>query len=644
MGKVYKDLTVEIPSITGITISHKKPYAVMYVLQINYDATLRYAKQDRTIIGYATDNKHMHPNDNFRKLFPKSWEEATNEKGKPIVKHMGLYAAVKLICQRDDIQSILDQTFGKETGADLLDFAMHSIINHTSAAESFSSLMRERLLFSNTLRNDDYFSRLFKSMERSKIFEFRKLWAEHCALKSERKVWLCIDGSNDDCHSKGVVIAEKGHAKSHLNVNIVSFTYAVTTTGLPVTFELYRGGLVDAKAMRTIIDFLKQTGFDLAGVILDRGYCSAKCIQFLRDEQIPYKIMVKGNCTGVSNIIKEFGEVIKMNAKYLVEGTSLFAAQKKTQLFADLKGDDFITLFYDYKNAGERIDDFLNKMYREMERIRQELSNGKEHVAIASRFSSVLKIIEEEGKTDVIILTEELQKIIDDKGLYEIVCSEPFTPSEINKMYVSRKSSETQYMILKTQLGYGVVRVELTSSVYAKFMLAFLSSIIRFKLEEVAKKTGKQTTSIIRELDLIEMYNLNGVYTHVHNETSTQLNIFETLGKDHTYLDAIAKDENKRLKGVEPKITYRKTGVKKEETETLDKTEGQNAGTLGQQRKKPGPKPGFKHTDTNKDGSRRAKPGPKAGSHMGKYKKDGTLRQKPGPKSGSHHDKSTKIN
>ena len=55
-------------------------------------------------------------------------------------------------------------------------------------------------------------------------------------------MWLCIDGSNDDCQSNGVDIAEKGHDKLGKNINIVSLNYAVTEDGKPVTYDVYRGG------------------------------------------------------------------------------------------------------------------------------------------------------------------------------------------------------------------------------------------------------------------------------------------------------------------------------------------------------------------------------------------------------------------
>ena len=95
----------------------------------------------------------------------------------------------------------------------------------------------------------------------------------------------------------------------------MSFTYAVTNEGKPVTYDVYRGGLVDKKAMKTIIDFLDECGISIRGVILDRGYCDANAIRYLNEKKIAYVIMVKGNPEGYGELIQEYGSKIKMNAQ-----------------------------------------------------------------------------------------------------------------------------------------------------------------------------------------------------------------------------------------------------------------------------------------------------------------------------------------
>ena len=105
--------------------------------------------------------------------------------------------------------------------------------------------------------------------------------------------------------------------------------YAVATNGRPVTFDVYRGGLVDAKELKKIIKFLKDCGMGIKGVILDRGYCNAKAIEYLDQEKIAYIIMVKGQPQGFIDTVEEYAQKIKMNVDWLIEGTYLFGIQKR---------------------------------------------------------------------------------------------------------------------------------------------------------------------------------------------------------------------------------------------------------------------------------------------------------------------------
>ena len=248
---------------------------------------------------------------------------------------------------------------------------------HTSVAEHIDSRMKNQQLFSGKCYSDSFYSDLFNNdIAYDQILLFKKKWALQCKEDGVDTVWLCIDGSNDDCESKGVVFAEKGHAKSLRNLKIVSFTYAVTETGKPVTFDIYRGGLVDAKAMKRILSFLKEAGITVRGVILDRGYCDSESLKYLESESIPYIIMVKGSPAGYTDLVNAFGNKIKLNAEYLIRGTYLFGVQEKVQLFEKYNHEDFLTLFYDYKNGGERISALLKKLYKEIDRVERVLAEG----------------------------------------------------------------------------------------------------------------------------------------------------------------------------------------------------------------------------------------------------------------------------
>ena len=373
--------------------------------------------------------------------------------------------------------------------------------------------------------------------------------------------------------------------------------------------------------MKTILDFLDDCGINVKGAILDRGYCNAKALRYLDEKGIAYIIMVKGHPAGFEDTVEEYGTKIKLNAKWLIEGTNLFGVQKKCQLFDSYDKQDYVTLFYDFKNGSERVEKLLKNLYDALESARKKLNEGKK-LSTSDLYGGMLQY----ENDSVGINASELQKAIDEKGLYSVVSSEEMTPAEVNAYYSARNASETQYMFVKTQLGYGKVRVHFTQGVYSRFMVGFIASIIRFEVEKASQNPGRNATETINDMNLLEMINLNGTYAYVHIENYRQVSLLKRLGASEALLDETVEDENKRIAGIIPAPRHRKPGRKKKETQNKKKG-------------KPGPKPGFKRSEVKADGTPRKKPGPKPGTKRGKYNKDGSLRQKPGPKPGSRRKK-----
>ncbi len=627
---VYRDRKVPIPKQSGITINRGDNNRVLYVNSATYNAKKGYPEPKRTTIGYVCpdDTKLMYPTDKYPIIFPAAWEEAFNEKPKSIVKKMGLYALTQAVNAKIGIIDVLENTFGRSLTNSVLDFAMYSVFCHSNVAASFENRMANQVLFSGTPYSDSYYSELFeKQLKQDSIDVFRKAWVDQCRKDGIDNVWLCIDGSNDDCESKGVELAEKGHPKSGKNVNIVSFTYAVAPNGRPVTFDVYRGGLVDAKELQKIIGFLKDCGMGIKGVILDRGYCNAKAIEYLDQEKIGYIIMVKGQPQGFTDTVAEYAQKIKMNVNWLIEGTYLFGVQKRCTLFDSYAKEDYVTLFYDFRNANDRIEKLLKNIYNERDRLRGKIAKG-EDASVSDKYRAYLDLVADKNGRRVMMRKEALQKAIDSKGLYSIVSSIEMTPAEVYESYASRNSSETQYMFVKGQLGYGKVRVRYTQGVYARFMVGFVASVVRFEIEQAAKKVERTTNEVVNEMNLLEMTNMNGVYSYIHIENARQLEVFKQLNSDMTVLDETVKDENDRITGHVPTPRHRKPGPKKKTNDVRKSAKEVMLNGKG----KPGPKKGYKRSNKNADGTERKKPGPQSGFKRGKFNKDGSIRQKPGPK------------
>lgn len=638
---VLRHIEVEIPK-EKVTIERQsggKPALIKYVLEAPYDREKGYARPKRVTIGHQCNGSKtkMHPTTQYADIFPTLWEKVSNERIKPVLKRIGMFTALQAINSKIGIRDILDNVYGTDQAGSIMDYAMYSILYHTNETSGFTARMRNELLFSQTPYSDSYYSRLFEEkMTQDLELLFRRKWALQCKEDGVEAVWLCIDGSNDDCQSKGVEIAEKGHAKSKKNIDIVSFTYAVTEEGKPVTYDVYRGGLVDAKAMRKVITFLNDCGISIKGVILDRGYCDQNAIQYLIDNGIEYIIMVKGHSEGYEQMVQKYSGIIKMNTNYLIPHTYLFGCQEAVQLFKGFDHKDYLTLFYDYRNGNERVTALLKNLYAEMTRLESQIQKGEEP-KVDTQYSNYL-LLEREKQDEqthftVSFQTKQLQEAIDEKGLYGIITSVQMPPRRVHELYSSRGASETQYMQVKTQLGYGVIRVDCTQSVRAKFTMGFVASIIRYEIERSASTLDRSVNQMVQELESLEAQKINEVYTCAHTENLRLIRFFKAFDTNiHELIDETVKFENDRMAGRTVTPRKRKTGPKKgSHPKESDKQSGDRP-------HKSGVKSGTKRTDVNKDGTPRKKPGVPVGTVRGPVKKDGTPRQKPGPKLGSHRE------
>lgn len=631
--KVNDKIKVPIPRGMDVICESRKGLTykiVKYTQSKKYDRAKQHYTYDRITIGHTCSDTEMHPNANYETIFKGSWEQATGREVSATSKRFGLFSICQAINEKIGIKDVLDVSFGEHKSNMIVDYSMFSILHHSNVAAAFEESMRDQMLYCSKVYSDSTYGKLFKSdMSKEEILTFRKNWAIQCKKDGVDSVWICIDGSNDECESTGVEIAEKGHNKTGKNKKIVSFTYAVTQDGKPVTYDLYPGGLVDSIGMKKVIDFLKECEINIEGVILDRGYCTSRALRYLSEQKIRYIIMVKGTPQGYSDLFASDSETIRMNMDYHVDGSLLFGIQKKLQLFKDYPKEDYITLFYDFVNASGRVAALLNKVNRERKRIETEIAAGNNHPEVAPEFSKLMKIEPTKiGSKTIPSLryTDEMQKQVNEKGYYSILSSDIMTPAEIHAHYSSRNASETQYMFVKGQLGYGKVRVRNTLSVHSRFTVGFVAAVIRFEVEQAARSMHCDTNQIIREINQYEMIKLNSVYTYSHAEKRRIMDLFSILGTDlGKILDDTVKAENDRVKGISPTLRHRKTGPRK----TTSRKKASSTPS------KPGPKPGYKHGELNADGTARKKPGVKKGTKRGEFNKDGSPRKKPGPRPGS---------
>lgn len=508
-------------------------------------------RQSRKVtVGHATSQAMMHPNEKFRQMYPALWREYYGESG--LVRHVmhcGMYALMLGTGWQTGLYPILHDVYGAQNANCIMDYAMFSIVQHSNVAQTFPDRMRDEVLFSEKVPDDTRLSALFsRDMDEESNFRFRDAWLAQCVADGLRHVWLSIDGSNNDCSATGSEMVENGNAKSHRNTGIVGYMYAVNAEdGRPVTYMAYNGGKVDSKALQAMVSYLHGHGVAVEGVILDRGFCAHDVFALLEGLGYQYIVMLKSNVNGHTAMMADYSDEIHWNVRYLVGIDGLFGVTNRKRLFKNHPEEAFVTLFFDGKNGSERSVTLLNKVFSALEKAREELEAGAVPV-IPAPLQKYLGIVKNGDGCSVQCNCRELQREIDGKGFCSIASSVDLLPGEVDRLYHLRDVSETQYMILKSQLGCSVTRVHSTEGIQGKFAACFMAAVVRNEIMNACRKAGLATNKMLMEVDrLLLLLNGNGLYSAIHDESSRQKELlasFDMLPED---FDSIAGDVNQRL-------------------------------------------------------------------------------------------------
>jgi len=544
MGHIYWELK-EIPLPEDAHINQNDGRVFIFM-----DDGKNVRSSKRKTIGRATSSTTMHPNDAFRYLYPNLWKEHYGDDNLlEHVIHSGMYALMLGIGYRTSLYPLLVDSYGPLYANAIMDFSMYSIKEKSDVAQTYESSMSGQILFSKKNHSDSWLSDFFRNkMTEEQNYKFRDAWLKRCKEEGVSKVWISIDGSNNNCEVQKCSLSEKGKAKSGKNVNIVSYIHAVSAEdGSPVTYFVNNGGKVDSKALQKMMLYIKGHDIGIEGVILDRGFCTHDVFELLNNLNCPYVVMLKSDTYAHTKMLEEYGETIRFKVEYAVDGKGLFGISEKKKLFSEHQEEAYVSLYYDGSNGTGRAITLIGKVMKAMADIKDQINKGNKP-AMPDGMGKYISIEEKEGNPLVYCNYDKWQKDVDAKGFCSIASSLELGAAETNRIYHLRDASETQYMIMKSQLGYDVTRVHYTEGVENKHAICFIASIIRAEILKACSKLNLSTNQMIREIDRLELILLpNNIYTAVHDESKRQKELLAEFDIWPVDLNEIAKDYNQRL-------------------------------------------------------------------------------------------------
>lgn len=504
----------------------------------------------RTVIGHATSEVTMHPNDMFRFLYPALWKEHYGDESiQPHELHAGLYAATLGIGYQTRLYPILHEVYGPLYGNAIMDYAMYSILDRSDTTQIFAERMADQVLYSGKAYSDSWYSELFGHRMASDLnHRFRLEWLRQCAEEGDNKVWISIDGSNNDCKVQNSCLAEHGKAKSHTSSCIISYIWAVSAlSGRPVTWYVNDGSVSDSKAFQTIEALLKSCGVEILGIIIDRGFCTHDVVDAIQKDGRDYILMLKSDTFGHTAMMAEYADTIRWKVSHAVNDSGVFGITDRKRLFSQYEDEAYINLYFDASNGTERSITLIRKV-REAERKASKTASEGKKPSIPQELKPYFSVIKEENVYKVACNYDAWQNAVDCKGFSSVASSINLGASEVNRLYHLRDASEKQFMVMKSQMGYGTTRVHSDNSIESRFAVCFISAIIRSELMKNCKTAGFDTNRMVQELNRISfVLMLNGTYESINNHTARQKQLLKELGIMETDFPVFAQDVNARL-------------------------------------------------------------------------------------------------
>lgn len=543
MGHIFRNLP-EIPIPPGAYINHHD--ARVFLINI-IDG-----KQVRRVIGTATSDTMMHPNTNFQLVFPELWNEHYPQQPKvpSCVLHTGLYAVTLKFAEDSGLYKIINDVFGPEYGNAIMDYNMYCMDEHSNSTIRFEDYIKNKLCFSRKTFSDAWYSDLFSNkITEDQIHLFRTKWVNKCAMHGNDKVWLCIDGSNTECTSQSSNLPEQGYNKKHTDKPIISYIWAVSSkNGIPVTWFVNNGSMVDQKAFNEIVQFLAASNIHIEGVILDRGFCSHDVLKLINKLGFNYVVMLKSNTNGYKEMMLRHADEIRHKSRYIVNKRGVFGTTDRVRLFAESEEDTCVGLYFDWSNSSGRGVTLLSRILECKEQLESTIDNNTIAIDIPSNMKKYIGFdIDANNKYIFYLNNDEIDKAFDCKGYSAIACSIDTDAISIDNYYNLRDISEKMYCQLKTQLGYDTIRVSSTRSIESKLACAFISSIIRTQIAIVCNSLNMSTNCMLLALERCSMMLMsNGQYGFIDNLSGKSMKFFESFGLHKGHFAYLEADANNR--------------------------------------------------------------------------------------------------
>ena len=553
---LLKDYKVKIPS--GSRIQKKDNYYYVYKpTEYIYKKDKKQSIEARVCIGRKIDDEYMIPNTAYTKYYDGVKKELNDPPEFSDTLKLANILLIKKILKDTSLDKVLDVHGDKKET--IINLVSYLLIEGNSSLQHYPSFAFNHNILGN-IYSDSYISEFLKSFTDKEKEIFLDAWNK--LYTKDDMLYINYDSTNINTSSKGIELAEYGHAKKDENLPQVNISYASSLKdSTPLFYNIYPGSIIDNTEIKDSAKKLTTYGYKNIGFILDRGYYSKTNIDCIRDKEYSFILMIKDNSTFLKAFKTEMKNSIQIDYSSFIENHQVYGITIKGKLYKSDKKAVYVHLYYDEQRASTERTNLLINIKKIEEEINNRITNKdnkKRHKSKCDKYHKLFNLhYLDEYLVSFSPKKKEIQRLIDNCGYFCLVTSEELSASKALDIYRDRDSIEKLFMILKSEMDFDCFKVQSDASLRAKFHIAFIASIVRNKIYKASKEL-KETTkdkksytvpSIIKELEKIECTkDINDVYQRRYSLTAKQKKILERFNIKESDIENEIDNINKKNK------------------------------------------------------------------------------------------------
>ena len=286
--------------------------------------------------------------------------------------------------------------------------------------------------------------------------------------------------------------------------------------------------------------------------------------------QVGFGIMIPDNVEVVSDLIKKYSSIIKMNSQYYIGEFKIYGVQDVITLTDENndKHDFYAYVYFDHKRYFDEVEHINDKIsfYESMAHKRKRYTNKmKEYFLERGIIITKTDYKNKLGQNfEITVDYERVNDVINESGFFIILSNRLLDCRDMICIAKSRDVVEKSFMFLKSYFDLSRTGVHSSEAFNGKMFIYFIALIILqsfrwFTKELLKRKTSETTKTLINELNKYQiLQKKDGSWIPIYAMNKKQKEILECFSIteetiiqeiNSIYLKAIKDDQktNKKI-------------------------------------------------------------------------------------------------